>query len=625
MFTKKPLTKTNLNLKIFLTSLFLIFIFSLSISTIATAATCGNGVLESGEECDFNSAFGPYPNQCANNGACNQATCTCSSGGGITPGTTPTPVAGPASFSADKTSGTTPLTVNFTLTNGTNCINYMCDTEVGTQTYVYEKSFSCTYNTAGTYTASISCNGNKITKTITVTGSGTGTTPTPTVTPTTSTTPTPTKPKPADVVSITNFYPRAPDNVTYYTFGNPIDLFYGYMPYFRGFIPPGTIVLDLLIIEGGKQMAVARHKIPPTGLPQFPPTGYTPYSMYTLSELEVKDQWTTETEQGSLYITHSSFYPLDVSRAGWLYVKVDGGSYSSLYTTSFSVKVDTKIYNAWWDKYIKDEAGWNKYIENVETYIDPTIEISPTPTPSPITTTSPTPTPQTPFPSGPNCNTKICQGNSCWNGEKYIAGEKTQNCATVEIKTSKTSLTAPDSSYITWNSTNASKLSATCTGLYSAIGSWYLNDKECKEKGQVKECTDKGYEMKFPGDKFGKETCTFYLTNKSDGLPGTPSSFEIEVKEGSNSISPTPTPNLCGNGKKDTGESCDPKSTTYDCAESRATCNAKCQCIQNPTPTPQNSRSCQRDNPDCEKVTCNNVYCNDGCGRIKGTRVCDGK
>ncbi|MEI7426306.1 MAG: hypothetical protein WCK16_05315, partial [Candidatus Moraniibacteriota bacterium] len=62
------------------------------------AAKCGNNVKDSGEECDFNSAFGPYPNQCANNGACNQATCTCSSGGGgatgtttHTPASTPTP------------------------------------------------------------------------------------------------------------------------------------------------------------------------------------------------------------------------------------------------------------------------------------------------------------------------------------------------------------------------------------------------------------------------------------------------------------------------------------------------------------------------------------------------------
>ena len=177
--------------------------------------------------------------------------------------------------------------------------------------------------------------------------------------------------KPVDCISITNFYPRAPDDVTYYSFGNPIELFYGYMPYFRGFIPPGTILLDLVIIENGKQMAVARHKIPPTGLPQFPPTGYIPDNRYKLSEFEEKDQWTIE-QESFLYIADDSFSPLDISRAGWLYVKVGGGGFSPNYSTQFSVRVDTKTYNAWWDKYIVSAAGWKTLVEEVETYVDPT-------------------------------------------------------------------------------------------------------------------------------------------------------------------------------------------------------------------------------------------------------------
>lgn len=192
-------------------------------------------------------------------------------------------------------------------------------------------------------------------------------------------------PKPADCVSITNFYPRAPDDVTYYSFGNPIELFYGYKPYFRGFIPPGTVMLDLLIIENGKQMAVVHHKTPPTGLPQFPPANYTNRSAFKLSELEGReDQWATE-QQGFLQVISDSFLSLEISRAGWVYVKVGGGIYSSNYSTQFSARVDTKTYNAWWDKYIKDEAGWNKYIESVETYVDPTIA-SPTPTLTPTPT-----------------------------------------------------------------------------------------------------------------------------------------------------------------------------------------------------------------------------------------------
>ena len=178
-------------------------------------------------------------------------------------------------------------------------------------------------------------------------------------------------PPPIDCISITRFYPRAPDDVTYYSFGNPIDLFSGYMPYFRGFIPPGTILLDLVIIENGKQMAVTRHKTPPSGLPESPPTGYIPDNRYKLSEFEEKDQWTTE-QESFLYIADDSFSPLDISRAGWLYVKVGGGGYSPNYSTQFSVRVDTKTYNAWWDKYIGSAAGWKTLVEDVETYVDPT-------------------------------------------------------------------------------------------------------------------------------------------------------------------------------------------------------------------------------------------------------------
>jgi hypothetical protein len=47
------------------------------------------------------------------------------------------------------------------------------------------------------------------------------------------------------------------------------------------------------------------------------------------------------------------------------------------------VKVDTKIYNAWWDKYIKNADNWKALIEDVETYVDPTTEIQTSPTPTP--------------------------------------------------------------------------------------------------------------------------------------------------------------------------------------------------------------------------------------------------
>jgi hypothetical protein len=463
MLTKKPIKKTNLNFKIFLTSIFLIFIFFLSISTIATAATCGNGVQESGEECDQNSAtrtiFSPIQADQCSGGTCNQATCKCSGGGGNPGGggTNPAPT-GPASFSADKTSGTTPLTVNFTLTNGTNCINYMCDTGVGAQQYVYEKSFSCKYTSAGSFTASISCNGNKITKTITATGNGTGTTPTPTANPTRD----PNLPnvRPVDYVNLHESYHRAPEDDKVYdretelwtgeykdsVFGNSIEIFRGFNPYFRVFIPPGTITMFLLMQGSGKNMAVAHHKTPPAGFPASPPSGYEFTNRFRLNELEVMDCHVSETDQGNLLITGDSFLSpyLTISRAGWLYVKVGGGD-SQSYGNHFRVLVNTKVYNAWWDKYIKDEAGWNTYIENVETYIDPTIETK----------------------------TPTCKANF-----------------------SKTDITAPGESKLSFSSENTTKLVGSCTG-----------PLPIKELELPLSYTD--YAFPFTKTQTGTEICTF--------------------------------------------------------------------------------------------------------------------
>ena len=299
-------------------------------------------------------------------------------------------------------------------------------------------------------------------------------------------------------------YFRVDEKNTEYTFAQTLQVMHGgYLPYIRMFIPPGTIVLDLLIQEGGKQMAMSHHKTPPT-TPL--PSSYSHISQpSTLAQLETGDCLSTETLQGDLYIAHDSILPpyLSLSRAGWLYVKVGGGSYSQTYFTRFTVQIDTKTYNAWWDKYIKDEAGWNKYIENVETYIDPTTEIKTSPTPTPIQTPSLTATT-----SNLDANFTITNGTSCIN---YMCDKPTKTMVASE----------KDFKY---------QESFTCH--YTKAGS-YTASIECPNNNII----------------------------------------------------------------------------------------TKVVTVKNPT---QSSKACQRDNPDCEKVTCNNVYCNDGCGRIKGTRVCDG-
>ncbi|MEI7990217.1 MAG: SGNH/GDSL hydrolase family protein, partial [Chloroflexota bacterium] len=80
-------------------------------------------------------------------------------------------------FSANKDIIIAPGDVTFTITNGTGCINYECKDGVRASIFEYEKSFSCHYAEAGSYTASISCAGTKITKAVNVTSATTPTTP----------------------------------------------------------------------------------------------------------------------------------------------------------------------------------------------------------------------------------------------------------------------------------------------------------------------------------------------------------------------------------------------------------------------------------------------------------------
>lgn len=179
-------------------------------------------------------------------------------------------------------------------------------------------------------------------------------------------------PVPADCISLTQYYPRAPESESYHTFTNPLNTYDGYKPFFRVFIPPGTLIEDLNILEFGDLKAVIHHKTPPTGLPDFPPSNYVANNPYLLSELETMDRWAFQKGGGLLPISRDSLTSaLPISRAGWLYVKVGSGD-TSFVNTQFSAMVDSKVFNEWWDKYIKNEAGWNEYVQNVGEYIDPT-------------------------------------------------------------------------------------------------------------------------------------------------------------------------------------------------------------------------------------------------------------
>lgn len=183
---------------------------------------------------------------------------------------------------------------------------------------------------------------------------------------------------PTGYVSLNKYYPLVPENPDgtlpeYYSFTTDSANYYGYIGQIRAFVPPGTVILDLSIMEAGKQMVVAHHMLPPTGKPDEPPKNYIPDNNYTLAELMAGDCWVTENSYDTLNIASDSFSPhLEISKAGWLYAKVGGGSYSQVYANRFTARVKSDVYNAWWNTYIKNEAGWNTYVEGVETYKDPT-------------------------------------------------------------------------------------------------------------------------------------------------------------------------------------------------------------------------------------------------------------
>ena len=302
----------------------------------------------------------------------------------------------------------------------------------------------------------------------------------------------------------------------------------GYTPYFRIFIPPGTrSIRQGLIYEWSGQNIIGHHKsIPSTNFSDytyqdgFAFTTLTPQNTAggLLAAYEASDQFVggvrPQYNNGRLDFLNGDFGApyLSVSRSGWFYVKIDDYKPSSnpAFDIAFYIEVDPKTYNDWYDHSGSNPDGsinWAKDVEGVTTY-----------------TAIP--------PVDPTCNTKTCVGNSCWNGTDYVLGTKTQGCATGSAQASPASITTNNSTYVTWNSANASKMDVAClTGpaIVSRTG-WYLNDAECKNAGVYTACTDKGIELKFAAGQTGTEVCTFYPTNVSDGLPGTPFTVSIEIK-----------------------------------------------------------------------------------------------
>lgn len=167
----------------------------------------------------------------------------------------------------------------------------------------------------------------------------------------------------------------------------------GYVQYFRIFIPPGTMMAMVEVLEWQGQSAIARHKISPVSV-----FGQLPNSSdITLTAYEQADGYSKglppEQSIGRCAIMSDGFPPpyLSTDRAGWFYVKMDEEKYSPSYYTTAQVTVNAEAYNDWYDHSGSNPDGsinWEKDVESVETYLlrrpSPEPSLAPSPVPSPM-------------------------------------------------------------------------------------------------------------------------------------------------------------------------------------------------------------------------------------------------
>ena len=145
-----------------------------------------------------------------------------------------------------------------------------------------------------------------------------------------------------------------------------------------------------------------------------------------------------------------------------------------------------------------------------------------------------------------DCASQTCLGNSCWNGTEYIAGTKTENCATGTATVTPDPLILPSTTEtITWTTKNASKLDAQCYGLKAiAKGGWFTSNQACQTAGY---CDSDGYKFQFDSTtQTGQEVCVLFPYNTTDGKSGTPFFAIMNI----NSSSLTKTDGKCGTANK---------------------------------------------------------------------------
>jgi hypothetical protein len=388
------------------------------------------------------------------------------------------------------------------------------------------------------------------------------------------------------------------------------------LDYFKVYFPPSSTEVDITLANGqdphpaGSYLyAVARFGEPPTGdysdINQL--KAKAKHEAGKLSDITGQDYITTYS--GGITNIFSDLFNENTGtkfQGGWVYVRVIRSD-TPIHSISASSHINNlQNYTAWYNN-LTTNNGW-------QTDGDPNDSAS----------------------ASPDCAQKTCLGNSCYNGTTHVAGEKTTDCATGEAKMNPTSIksatvdnqpTVAETAFLTWNtSTNTKKLEVACAGptiiprmdiqLTSAL--WQADAAKSGLYTKPTTSTPDGYPGWFHPNTYGTEICTFYPTNTKDGLPGTPFSAFVQVNDKA----------VCGNniveGAGTEKEECDytPSTglTSYVPCPDGKTCQ-DCKCV---SLTKANNYICQPDNPGCEKTTCKNVKCDDGCNEIQGLADCDG-
>ncbi|MFZ2188335.1 MAG: hypothetical protein WAV73_02105 [Candidatus Moraniibacteriota bacterium] len=297
---------------------------------------------------------------------------------------------------------------------------------------------------------------------------------------------------------------------------------------------------------------------------------------HTIPELKEGQQFVRASQQ-PLIVSADQHFPT-LAEGGWLYVKILSfdGSKPWLYSNSGGV-ADYDTFKNWYDS-----ATWlsdGDPDESSSSCVPNCSCATTTPMGSVCSdecngTCEGVAAPA--LPTGPGCDQKVCLGNSCWNGTVWIPGAKTAACSGIATKANpglvesvsiKDQPTDANISWLTWSSTDASKTDLACDGpviiprtlFFLSSTDWYG-----AQNGSfpfAKTATD-GYPAWFNIGVSGVEVCSFYPTNRSDGLPGTPSLIRIEVKKPTGAVgingvcgsaagkmaSAAPTANLCATG-----------------------------------------------------------------------------